>query len=407
LSERSGARYSATFCAAILLEMTQPDPSSVPVTPLAEPARSGPDEALLPRPRVPLTLRHYLWIVAAVIVVVAGLHWLGPVLTPFLIGAILAYLGTPLVDRAAKRGIPRALSTLAVVLLFGLAIFALFFVLVPLVQSEGMLAARRLPELLQQMMERMTPWLDEHFGIRPSLDVTAVRDFIAENADSAQEISLKVLSGVKAGSLILLSLLVNAALIPVVMFYLLRDWTMILQRIDELTPRRWRGKVGSIARDIDAVLAEFLRGQGLVMLVLATYYAIALSIAGLDRALAIGILTGVLVFIPYVGFGLGLVLGVTAAALQWSGWPGFIAVLAVYGVGQLLENYVLVPWLIGDRIGLHPLAVIFALLAFGQLFGFAGVLLALPVSAALLVGLRHVRAAYVSSPLYDPDYDRD
>jgi len=387
--------------------MTQPDPSSVPVTPLAEPARSGPDEALLPRPREPLTLRHYLWIVAAVIVVVAGLHWLGPVLTPFLIGAILAYLGTPLVDRAAKRGIPRALSTLAVVLLFGLAIFALFFVLVPLVQSEGMLAARRLPELLQQMMERMTPWLDEHFGIRPSLDVTAVRDFIAENADSAQEISLKVLSGVKAGSLILLSLLVNAALIPVVMFYLLRDWTMILQRIDELTPRRWRGKVGSIARDIDAVLAEFLRGQGLVMLVLATYYAIALSIAGLDRALAIGILTGVLVFIPYVGFGLGLVLGVTAAALQWSGWPGFIAVLAVYGVGQLLENYVLVPWLIGDRIGLHPLAVIFALLAFGQLFGFAGVLLALPVSAALLVGLRHVRAAYVSSPLYDPDYDRD
>jgi len=387
--------------------MTSPDPSYVPAAPSAEPARSAPDEALLVRPRVPLTLRHYLWIVVAVVVVVAGLHWLGPVLTPFLIGAILAYLGTPIVDRAAKRGIPRALSTLAVVLLFGLAIFALFFVLVPLIQSEGMLAARRLPELLQQMMERITPWLDEHFGIRPSLDVTAVRDFIAENADSAQEISLKVLSGVKAGSLILLSLLVNAALIPVVMFYLLRDWTMILQRIDELTPRRWRGKVGSIARDIDAVLAEFLRGQGLVMLVLATYYAIALSIAGLDRALAIGILTGVLVFIPYVGFGLGLVLGVTAAALQWSGWPGFIAVLAVYGVGQLLENYVLVPWLIGDRIGLHPLAVIFALLAFGQLFGFAGVLLALPVSAALLVGLRHVRAAYVSSPLYDPDYDRD
>ena len=387
--------------------MTVSDPLPLPAAPDAEPIlRHASAAAPLPARR-PLTLRHYLWIVAAAIVVIAGLHWLGPVITPFLVGAILAYLGTPIVGRLARRHVPRALSTLGVVLLFGLLIAALFFVLVPLIQSEGMLAARRLPELLQQMMERMTPWLDEHFGIRPSLDVTAVRDFIAENADSAQEISLKVLSGVKAGSLILLSLLVNAALIPVVMFYLLRDWTMILQRIDELTPRRWRGKVGSIARDIDAVLAEFLRGQGLVMLVLATYYAIALSIAGLDRALAIGILTGVLVFIPYVGFGLGLVLGVTAAALQWSGWPGFIAVLAVYGVGQLLENYVLVPWLIGDRIGLHPLAVIFALLAFGQLFGFAGVLLALPVSAALLVGLRHVRAAYVSSPLYDPDYDRD
>ena len=138
----------------------------------------------------------------------------------------------------------------------------------------------------------------------------------------------------------------------------------------------------------------------MVMLVLAVYYAIALSIAGLERAFAIGILTGLLVFIPYVGFGLGLVLGMLAALLQWHGWPGFLAVLAVYGIGQLLENYVLMPWLVGDRIGLHPLAVIFALLAFGQLFGFAGVLLALPVSAALLVGLRHLRAAYVTSPVY-------
>jgi len=192
-------------------------------------------------------------------------------------------------------------------------------------------------------------------------------------------------------------------LIPVVMFYMLRDWNMMVERLDTLVPRDWHAKVRSIASDIDAVLAEFLRGQLLVMLVLAAYYVIGLTIAGLDRAFAIGILTGILVFIPYVGFGLGLVLGVAAALLQWTGWPGFVAVLAVYGVGQLLESYVLVPWLVGDRIGLHPLAVIFALLAFGQLFGFAGVLLALPVSAALLVGLRHLRAAYVVSPIYRGD----
>ena len=155
-----------------------------------------------------------------------------------------------------------------------------------------------------------------------------------------------------------------------------------------------------MATDIDHVLAEFLHGQSLVMLSLAAYYVVALSVVGLKFALPIGILTGLLVFIPYVGFGLGFVLGVLAALLQWSGWPGFLAVLAVYGVGQLLENYVLIPYLVGDRIGLHPLAVIFALLAFGQLFGFAGVLLALPVSAALLVGLRRLRAAYVESPIY-------
>jgi len=373
----------------------------------SEAAADASAPADVPAVRKPLAARHYAWIVAAALVIIAILHWLGPVLTPFLIGAILAYLGSPLVDRAQKRGIPRTWSTLVVVLLMGLIIAGLFLVLVPLVQSEVMLAAQRFPELFEQLMLRVTPWLEEHFGVTPTIDIAAIREFVAQNAESAQEISLKVLSGVKAGGMILLSILVNLALIPVVMFYLLRDWRMIFERMDDLMPRHWQGKVRSITRDIDAVLAEFLRGQGMVMVVLATYYAIGLWIAGLDRAFSIGILTGLLVFIPYVGFGLGLVLGVVAAVLQWHGWPGFLAVLAVYGIGQILENYVLLPFLVGDRIGLHPLAVIFALLAFGQLFGFAGVLLALPVSAALLVGLRHLRSAYVTSPLYDRDYDRD
>ena len=184
------------------------------------------------------------------------------------------------------------------------------------------------------------------------------------------------------------------------MFYLLRDWNHIFARIDELLPRRWLPTVRTLASQIDRVLAEFLRGQLSVMGVLAVYYVVGLLIVGLQFAVPIGILTGLLVFVPYVGFGLGFILGVLAALLQWHGWPGFIAVLAVYGVGQLLEGYVLVPWLVGDRIGLHPLAVIFALLAFGHLFGFAGVLLALPASAALLVGLRHLRGAYHDSLLY-------
>jgi predicted PurR-regulated permease PerM len=184
------------------------------------------------------------------------------------------------------------------------------------------------------------------------------------------------------------------------MFYLLRDWNVLIARIDDLVPRRWVPLVRLLARDIDNVLAEFLHGQMLVMFSLAVYYTIALSFAGLQFALPIGILTGLLVFVPYVGFGMGFVLGTLAALLQWNGWPGFFAVLSVYGVGQLLENYVLIPYLVGQRIGLHPLAVIFALLAFAQVFGFVGVLLALPISAALLVGLRHLRASYLDSPLY-------
>jgi len=347
-----------------------------------------------------LLFRHYLWIVGAVVVAVLALHYLGPILTPFLVGLILAYLGTPLVNRAQARGVPRPIATLLVVLLLLVAIAALFLVLVPLVQTEVTQAAKRLPELIGQLMGRLGPLIEERLGLHLAFDFDTIRDYLVENAQSAQQFSVQLLSGVRAGSRIVIALLINLALIPVVTFYVLRDWNVILERLDDLIPQRWRPKVRTIASQIDNVLAEFLRGQIMVMLALATYYAIGLWAVGLDRAFAIGILTGVLVFIPYVGFGLGLTLGVLAALLQWHGWPGFVAVLAVYGVGQLIENYVLIPYLVGDRIGLHPLAVIFSLLAFGQLFGFAGVLLALPIAAALLVGLRHVRAAYVDSPVY-------
>ena len=355
------------------------------------------------RRRHPLAPKHYLWIVGAALVIFLALRWLGSVLTPFLIGAILAYLGTPVVDRAQARGVPRALSTLLVILFIGLLLAALFFVLIPLVQSEVVSITRRVPDLFNQFTERVAPILEEKLGITLALDFESIRAFITENAQEARNFSVRLLSGVKTGGLIVLTVIVNLALIPVVMFYLLRDWNMILDRLDDLLPRRWQAKVRTVAREVDSVLAEFLHGQLLVMVALALYYVIGLSLARLDHALAIGILTGVLVFIPYVGFGLGFLLGLLAAVLEWHGWPGFLAVMAVYGIGQLLENYVLVPFLVGDRIGLHPLAVIFALLAFGELFGFAGVLMALPVSAMLLVGLRHLRKAYVESPVYQED----
>jgi len=350
-----------------------------------------------------LSVRHYVWIAVTLIVLVVLLRTLSPVLTPFLFGAIFAYLGTPLVTLAERRGISRTLGTVLFVLLVGLALLALFVVLIPLIRAEVALAVQRLPDLVNTLTEQAAPWVETHFGIRLAFDIDTIREFVSENMQSAQELSLKVLSGVTTGGRILVSLLINLALIPVVMFYVLRDWNMLIARIDGLIPPRWQAKTRTMAREIDDVLGEFLHGQLLVMVVLAIYYAIALKLAGLDRGLSIGVLTGLLVFIPYVGFGLGLILGIIAALLQWNGWPGFIAVLSVYGIGQLLENYVLIPYLVGDRIGLHPLAVIFALLAFGQLFGFAGVLLALPVSAALLVGLRHMRAAYVESPVYQDE----
>jgi predicted PurR-regulated permease PerM len=381
-------------------DVSDPSARAPASAPLPE---TAPRETVLPPRRHPLQPKHYLWIVGALVVVGLALTWLGPVLTPFLVGAILAYLGTPIVARAERRGVPRSLSTLLVMLFMGILLAGLFLVLIPLVQAEVTSITKRLPDLVAQMTARVGPFLQEKFDITLSLDFDSIRTFISDNAEQARQLSVRLLSGVKTGGAIVLSLLVNLALIPVVMFYLLRDWNMILARLDDLLPRRWGPKVRAISREVDGVLAEFLHGQLLVMIALAAYYTVALSIVRLDHAVAIGILTGLLVFIPYVGFGLGFLLGVTAAALEFNGWPGFFAVLAVYGVGQLLESYVLVPFMVGDRIGLHPLAVIFALLAFGELFGFAGVLMALPVSAVLLVGLRHLRRAYVESPVYRDD----
>ncbi len=364
---------------------------------------SPPPPAPPPVARRPVTIPQYLWIVGAAIVAVLALHFLGPVLTPFLIGAIFAYLGTPLVDAMQRRGVPRAAGTTATVLLFGVAVVAVFLVLIPLVQAELSLAMKKLPELAGRLAANVSPWLEENLGISLAFDLATLKDFLAEHEESAKALTGRLLAGLKAGGLLALTIIVNAALIPVVMFYLLRDWGMIWERIFELVPRRWRAKTRLITGQVDEVLAEFLHGQGLVMVSLALYYTIALSIAGLQYALPIGILTGLLVFIPYVGFGTGFVLGMLAALLQWHGLGPFLAILSVYAIGQVLENYVLIPWLIGDRIGLHPLAVIFALLAFGTLFGFAGVLLALPASAALLVGLRHLRSAYSESALYGDD----
>jgi predicted PurR-regulated permease PerM len=350
--------------------------------------------------RQQLTLQHYGWIIGVTVIVALLLHLLGDILTPFLIGAILAYIGNPAVSWGETHRVSRTIGTLLVVGVTGLAVFGLILVLTPLVHSEFSQLVQRLPTLAVLLQTKFAPWLQQTFGIELQLDMDSIKAMISDNLAGAEALTPKVLSSVKAGGTLILAILINLALIPVVMFYLLRDWNIILARFEELTPRRWLVTLRTVAVEVDDVLAEFLRGQASVMVVLAIYYVIALWIAGLQFWLPIGLLTGLLVFVPYVGFGLGLVLGVLAALLQWHGLPGFVAVLVVYGVGQLLEGYVLVPWLVGDRIGLHPVAVIFALLAFGQVFGFAGVLLALPASAVLLVALRHLRKAYNESALY-------
>ena len=321
---------------------------------------------------------------------------LAPVLTPFMFGAILSYIGAPIVAWLARRRVPRTAGAVLVIIAIAAFMGGLMLVVAPLVSSEISRITEALPALLTKIQEQWLPWLNATFGTAFSFDLTQLKMLAKDNAGAVSGISAKLAESLQFGGQILLGLIVNLTLVPVVMLYLLRDWPQMIDGIDGMIPHSIRSTVRDLAREIDAVLSEFLRGQGMVMLALATYYCIALKIVGLEFALPVGLVTGLLVFIPYIGFGLGMMLGMLAALTQFTTPGPIIAVAAIFIIGQTLEGFVLVPYLVGDRIGLHPLAVIFALMAFGQLFGFVGVLLALPASAALLVLMRTLQRELVA-----------
>jgi|SRR5450830_6821 len=333
---------------------------------------------------------------------------LGPMLTPFITAAILAYALNPGVDWLARRRLgrfplPRTLAVMLVMLVLALVILALSLVVVPVLFKELPLLQQQIPNFLDKLNATVAPRLRE-YGVHVSLDVAGIKKLLTQQlATSGDEIWSSLLASVKVGGSALLASLANLLFIPMVLFYLLKDWHAFINRLRAMIPRRWTSKVGVMAEEVDDLLAQYLRGQLLVMLILAAYYSVSLAIAGFDIALPVGILTGLLVFIPYVGFGLGLVLALIAAILQFPGPYGLIAVAIIYGIGQVAEGFFLTPQLVGERIGLHPLVVIFALLAFGQLFGFVGILLALPASAIVSVMVRHLRSHYLSSSFYNSE----
>ncbi|MDY7576841.1 AI-2E family transporter [Herbaspirillum sp. RTI4] len=345
------------------------------------------------------------WLIAALLLI-GLLVLLGPMLTPFFTAGILAYALNPGVDRLARQRIggwklPRVVAVAIVMLVFILALLAIVLVVVPIIGRELPLLRDLIPKLLDRLNTVLAPRLED-FGIQVRLDGSGVMKMLTRQmATSSEEIWSSVFASVRTGGTAILGWLSTLLFIPMALFYLLLDWHVFLQRIERLIPRRWTAKVRTLAVEVDQLLAQYLRGQLLVMLILAIYYSAALAVAGFDIALPVGIVTGLLVFIPFVGYGLGLTLALVAAVLQFSGWYGLIAVAVIYGVGQVLESFILTPMLVGERIGLHPLVVIFALLAFGQLFGFTGVLLALPASAAMSVMVKHVKASYLSSPFYN------
>ena len=351
--------------------------------------------------KAPLLADPRLWAWLPIAMVIGALVYaLSPILAPFLAGAIFAYVLNPLVGRLTGRYLPRIVAVV-LVLLFALALVtALALVIVPLFIKELRLMSEQLPAFLAWVNQQFAPWLKERFAIDFQLDIETVKQMAGGILANNQDLVAGLLGSLRIGGLALLAFFINLLLVPVVLFFLLRDWNSLVVRVDAMIPRHMHARARTIFGEIDAVLAEFLRGQLIVMMVMSVYYSVALWATGLEFALPVGVITGLLVIVPYIGAFTGILLGTIAAVLQFDSMTGVAWVWFAFGIGQVMEGMAVTPLLVGERIGLHPVAVIFALLAFGQIFGFFGVLLALPASAALLVALRHLRAAYLSGPLY-------
>ena len=329
------------------------------------------------------------------------LLWLlAPVLSPFLVGAVAAYALHPLVERLARTGVPRVLAVALVEILAILTFVAVLLLMVPILSKELPLLRDQIPVLAERVNRWLTPWLAQ-LGINVALDIGSIKTFVLTYLDAnLEDWFATLLNSARIGGSFLLTLIGILVLVPVALFFLLLDWPRLTLRVHNLVPPRLRPKVEGFLDECDSMLGQYLRGQLLVMAILAIYYAVGLTAFGFDLAVPVGVFTGLAIFIPYLGFGIGLLLALLAGLLQFGGWFGVIAVAVVFGIGQLVEGLYLTPRLVGERIGMNQLMVIFALLAFGHLFGFVGVLIALPVSAVLAVVLRRLHGAWFASALY-------
>ncbi len=331
------------------------------------------------------------------------LYYLSPVLTPFLMSAALAYLGDPLVDRLERRGYTRGLAVALVFTAMLLAGLLALIVGLPALWSQMQALLETLPAVLDWVQTIVLPNLLPLLGgAEVTLDREGLRALVAQHWQEVGGALGGVLRQITASWQVLLTFFAYVTLVPVVTFYLLRDWDLLVRQVRELLPRRIEPRIVGLVSECDQVLAEFLRGQLLVMLALAGIYSVGLLLCGLKLALIVGVIAGMVSFVPYLGFIVGVALAGMAALAQFHDLVHLFWVLVVFAVGQALESLWLSPWLVGDRIGLHPVAVIFAVLAGGQLFGFFGVLLALPMAAVVVVLLRHTHDAYRSSTLYGP-----
>jgi predicted PurR-regulated permease PerM len=343
------------------------------------------------------------WSVAVAVGVVAALlfYLLQPILLPFVLGALVAYLGDPLVDALARRGISRTLGVAIVFFVFSALVTIACVLALPLLLHQLDLLLAKIPVMYSWLTQETLPWIQRKFDLPlerlPQLNWSGQ---LADHWQSLGKLTAQTLVKISGSGASLLLAVANLAMVPVVAFYLMRDWDRLVAKTLSMLPLAWQGKVFHMVGEADEVVGAFLRGQFLVMCTLSVVYGFGLWLVGLQLALLLGVVAGLASIVPYLGFTVGVLVSFVAAYAQFGDWSVLLWVLLVFGIGQAIESMVLTPVLVGDRIGLHPVAVIFALLAGAQIAGFVGVVVALPVAAVIMVFMRHAVNHYRASDIY-------
>lgn len=346
-------------------------------------------------------MRHSWWGILFLVALVGVVYLLDAVLMPFIAGLILAYLADPLTNYFQRLGLKRvwAVSSVFLILLMVLAISLL--ILIPLVIQQIKQLGEMVPGVFDWVDNYLAPQVQEWTGYDLRSELDNVQETLAENWRDAGSYLAQALGQIGRSGMAFATWVTYVALIPVVTFYLLLDWNRLLNNLIDLIPRHWVDDATRLAKRCDEVLAAFLRGQLLVMLCLGIIYAVGLTLMGLNFGLLIGVISGLVSIVPFLGFIVGLSSALVVALFQFDSWWALLGVLGVFSLGQVIESVVLQPKLLGDKIGLHPVAVIFAVLAGGNLFGLTGVLLALPAASVIMVLLKEVKERYQNSALYD------
>ncbi|PIE45345.1 MAG: AI-2E family transporter [Gammaproteobacteria bacterium] len=346
-----------------------------------------------------LTEQRIYWLIIGVVFIYT-FHLLSPILSPLFFSILLAYLGDPVADKL-ERHVSRTWAVVIVFLSILLILIVTVVIFIPLVSEQLGYLLGKLPELIKFFQAKVIPWLVEYFDYQPGTGQETVLNFVKSNLDDIPSLANKFSKWLTGSGSFVFTLLANVFLVPVVTFYLLRDWDHLMVKLRALLPRKVEPKLIELARESDEMLAAFLRGQFAVMNALGVIYAVGLSMLGLDSAILIGFIAGWLSFVPYLGLVIGIAVATTMAYFQFGDFMHPLGVVITFVIAQILEGAVLTPRFVGERIGLHPVAVIFAVLAGGQLGGFAGILLALPIAAVLNVIISHAQVAYQQSTLYN------